>query len=480
MPRYVLTFSLLVAALALFPGLGCEDRGTGVPLMSYDTDDPYAHWGINTLADHSYDKDLALQLRNADEMWLGSLYTPRVSMSPAYGGEDRITPLLILLPPQDGDKFHFFKAGLFELVQEMIASGEIQPMHIYCPANALAFGGFFYGNSMPAGRTDSILGDRMMSWLQTNYPNIDPRASKHGIGGFGMGAYGAFRATFKHPGTFSSISVTDGPLDFDGPGNHTGLMELFDDAMSEQQSLTDYNTLTAVLTEIGTLIDTTLDTIDDTTIDTTVDTITLIDTSYAPLDTFTYKKFDSGDAYISLPLSRLFIGGALAFSPHDTLVNWDYNEYQDYVIYSKLTIDDTSTLITDVVHREYGEPGDDEFDFDFHLPFCDTAGTGWPHFQPDPTIWPLWMRNNLDSLHESASVFRPLTGVDIWIGTNPDAKWNYHEMTESWIKTLTEDFNYDVEVYHYGSFNGKPVTDDEYLYDLLRQILIFHSKSFEN
>jgi len=479
MPRYVLILSMLAIASALLLALGCNDRGSGIPSAPYDTE-----WGLHPSADHSYDKDLALQLRNPDEMWSGSMYIPRVTMDLPHG-ENKKAPVLILLPPQDGNRYYFFKAGLFDLAQKMIASGEIQPMYIYCPRNAHAFGGFFYGNSMPAGRADSIIGSRMIEYLKGRYPNIYPQASKHGIGGVGMGAYGAFRAALKHPFAFASITVTDGPLDFDGPGDHTGFLDLFDEAVAEQQLLTAYNTLEPVFTDIGTLFDTTydttLDTIADTIIDidTSIDTSTIVDTNFVPADTFTYKKFDSGDAYISLPLSRLFIGGSLAFSPHDTFVDWEYYYMGSYEIFQKFSIDDSSTLISDLVHREYGDPADTEFDFDFHLPFKDTAGTAYPYFQPSPVIWPLWMRNNLDSLHESAPYFKPLRDVDIWIATNPEAKWNYYDMTQSWISTLTETFGYDVDVHIYGSFTDEPLTDDAYLYDLLREMLIYHSESFE-
>ena len=194
---------------------------------------------------------------------------------------------------------------------------------------------------------------------------------------------------------------------------------------------------------------------------------------------FTYNEFDSGNAVISLPISRLFIGGSLAFSPHDTLVDWTYNALQDYVINQKFSIDDSSTLISELIRRPYnppdGEP-DSLYDFHFHLPFADTTGTGSSVFQPSPVTWPLWMRNNLDSLHAQAGG-SPLTGVNIWVAHNPDAKWNYYQMTESWIQTLEAQPGYTVQKHMYSGFDS-PITGDEALYDLLREMLIFHSESF--
>lgn len=434
MPKGLMIFVMFVLA-AMLVCIGCSDRGTGVPTSSSEK------WGIFPAADHSYDKDLSFQLSNLNEVWLGAMYIPTVAMPPPTGTSEPV-PVLILLPPQDGDKFYYFHAGLFELAQEMIASGEIQPMVIMCPANAEAFGGFFYGNSMPAGRGDSIIGGSMISdYLRNRIPaTIENNPSKRGIGGIGMGAYGAFRAALKHPGTFGSITVSDGPLDFDGANGTSGLISLFDDAMAEQWSI--YPT--------------------------------------ADFDSnFTYNEFDSGNAVTSLPISRLFIGGGLAFSPHDTLVDWTYNSLQDYVINQKFSIDDSSTLISDLVRRPYnppdGEP-DSLYDFNFHLPFADTTGTGSSVFQPSPATWPLWMQNNLDSMHAQAGG-SPLTGVNIWVAHNPDAKWNYYQMTESWIQTLEAQPGYTVQKHMYSGFDG-PISGDEALYDLMQEMLIFHSESF--
>ncbi|HUV29556.1 MAG TPA: alpha/beta hydrolase-fold protein [Acidobacteriota bacterium] len=446
MPRHAVLFAIFLVS-ALLTVLGCDDRGTGVPVTSYES------WGVWPTSDHSFDRDLALQLNNDGELWTGSTYIPSIAMPPPTG-QSKPVPVLILLPPQNGDQLYFLRAGLLELAQEMIEAGEIVPMVIHCPANASAFGGFFYGNSMPAGRADSIIGDRMITeYLATRIPAIiETLRCKRGIGGVGMGGYGALRAAMKHPDMFGSITVSDGPLDFDGADGNSGLMDLFDDALAEQLNIADYSKL-------------------DTS-------IVGIDTTIAPIDTFTYRKFDSGRGLVTLPLSRLFIGGSLAFSPHDTLVDWVYNYQGNYTINQRFSITDSSTLIDRLV----GKIEDPQSKWDFHLPF-DSLG------QVADSIWPLWMTNNLDSIYAQMSTvvgYGPLDSINIWIGRNvgmtdgiPDAKWNYYEMTESWVNTLTQVHGLNVNVYDYSSLDAEPVRDDEYAYDLLRQMLLFHSKCFE-
>ncbi|MCP4684494.1 MAG: hypothetical protein GY867_03500, partial [bacterium] len=120
---------------------------------------------------------------------------------------------------------------------------------------------------------------------------------------------------------------------------------------------------------------------------------------------------------------------------------------------------------------------DQDEDFDFHLPF-DSLGQAYVDgnsANPAHWAWGQWMQNNLDSLHEQVGG-DPLQGVNIWVASNPGARWNYGEMTQSWI-TFMRSQGYPVEQYDYSSFDGG-VESDEYLYDLIRKMLKFHSDNF--
>jgi hypothetical protein len=252
---------------------------------------------------------------------------------------------------------------------------------------------------------------------------------KTGISGVGMGAYGAFRAALIHDTAFGSVSAIDGPLDFDGDpglGYGNGLIDLFDDALIEQGLLN------------GNL-----------------------------------QNFDSSKAN---PLSSMFIGGSYAFSPHDTLyfdtVSYITNSSGDTLGVSKSIdstrfIDDSASLIQGFF------VGGSSLRADYHLPFT-SAGV------PDTLIWPqFWLTENLENLIDTS--LNKLNGVDIWVGTSPETRYNFHEQTLSWVNTLTSaPYNYTVTLRQLEGVPGNPATHYEYIYDLLREILIFHSNSFGN
>ena len=123
------------------------------------------------------------------------------------------------------------------------------------------------------------------------------------------------------------------------------------------------------------------------------------------------------------------------------------------------------TLITEVVKR-------DQFNFDFHLPF-DSSGKAYN------LIWDMWLANNLESLLNDNP--DALDGVKTWFGTTKEWVFgNYHEQTDSWAKTLLAKYDStQVQVREYSGYPGNPATNDQYIYDLMREILIFHSKAFE-
>jgi hypothetical protein len=526
----------IVAALTLVLAAGCTDRGPNVP------DRPVSEGGIMEELDHDFFQELFLQIgRNASTKGPRvplqiKMYTPEGSIPWIHGGQAKPVPLLVLLPPQDGKAYYFFDHGLKRLADELIAEGAIKPMAIACVENDPIFGGYFYaGLSAPAGYYDTLIGNSLLEYLYNNTLGILNDSLPVGIGGVGMGAYGAFRAALIHEGVFSSISATDGPLDFDGPNGDGGFVGLFDDALIEQGllggtpeppnldstwrcDLEGFDTLHFACDSLGfdTLVcDSIPDTVgwqcDSWVVDTLGDSVcvestavidTICDEATLVVDTFCAKwlpvigdtvcmestlvvdttyplswraEFDSSGAW---HLSRLFIGGALAFTPHDTMVDTTgiyhiidsgvTGEGKYYISIpesQRFTIDDTLTLITEVVKR-------DQFNFDFHLPF-DSSGKVYN------LIWDMWLANNLESLLNDNP--DALDGVKTWFGTTNEWVFgNYYEQTDSWAKTLLAKYDStQVQVREYSGYPGNPATNDQYIYDLMREILIFHSKAFE-
>ncbi len=408
--RRLTILTLIALAVVISIHTGCSDRGSN----AVSSDFPHGAW---LQKDHVFFDELLFQIGNRFQQMFIRAYTPPSSFPPPEGNLEKV-PLLILLPPQDGDQFYYFQHGLARVADEMIADGEIQPMEIAVINNARSFGGFFYAGDGPAsGNYDTLIGGTLIDFLYQNIPWALRGRENLAIGGVGMGAYGAFRAAMLHPGTFSAVSAVSGPLDFDGSNGSGGFIPYFPTALAEQG-----------------------------------------------LDASTFKQFDSSGAW---HLSRLFIGGAIAFSPHDTAIDDSIRILGSTIlrfVTNRYQITDTNTLISDVVTE-------DNFNFDFHLPF---DGTG----QVYTPIWNLWLKNNLENILADQGP-AALNGTDMYIVSTPEANYGYYEQTQSWIATLTNSpYNYNVETKEYTGYSGNPATNDQYMYDLLRGILKFHDRKF--
>jgi hypothetical protein len=429
--RYCL-FGVVLAAL--LTGWGCSDRGTNI--AKYDA---VERWGINPLANHVFDTLLALQIRNESQLLLSASYIPKEAF-PAGGSKP--IPSLILLAPEEQDKFYYFNHGLLDLLQEMTQSGEIQPMFVYCIGNDQVFGGYWYGNSAPGGYYDGIIAASDSGGLPFYVENIAcpatiNSASKRGIGGVGTASYGVFRALLKHPGVYSSVSVTDGPLDFDGDDGVSGLIPQFKTAMNEQYAFRR-----------------------------------------------TGRENVKFDSLTPSPISRILLGGAFAFSPEDTAVSFQYTSTGPdtarkvkIILNSTITVNDTFTVVRNLVAS-----GKSYHQFDPTMPFfidADIHG-GIPHLPGDiyAPIWGLWMRNNLDSLYDQAGA-TPLAGVNMFFATSAESPFNYYSMTQSWITTLeAKGLGAQITKQPFAGVNGVPAGEGAYLYDLLRKMLKFHSDNF--
>ncbi|RME28044.1 MAG: hypothetical protein D6800_04345 [Candidatus Zixiibacteriota bacterium] len=417
--------------------IGCDDRGTNAPTAFHANGsiDPTRNSPIANPA-------LNFQIRNPQGLLQMSVYVPEILFTP----QAHPVPFLVLLAPQGGDKFYYSDHGLAEIAEEMIETGEIQPMVIAMVGNDQVFGGYMYGNSPAAGMYDSVLGQALFEQERTILAGmLLDSPTKRGIGGVGQGAYGALRAAITHPGFYGSVSVGDGPIDFDGSGNG-GLISLFSDVFAEQGI------------QVG--------------------------------DPSIFTNFDSSK---SMPVSDFFIGGSLAFSPHDTLITWSVdttgvvvivnpNTGQvdtlvtglSYPITNRDTIADSMTFVPNVITGDTvgGVNLTNDFNFDFHLPFDANA-------QPYAPIWSLWMHNNIDSLN--ARFGDPLANVKLWVATTDQGsvgQWkSYHDQVEAFLATFSPP-TYDVTVINYEGYPGNPATRDQYVHDMIRALLKFHSDAF--
>ena len=439
-------FVFIVAAFLALLAVGCSDRGTNVPTASGQSSwtvwPDFNHVFVPNPNDGIPDttpSQLLMQIRNPSGLLEMAAYIPHPDYVPIPAKyRDKPLPLLILLAPQDGDKWYYFDHGLAEIAYDLISQGVIRPMIIVTIGNEKVFGGSFYGNSIPAGHMDDITGSLLVNQLidsarfVTSWANVSDDPQLHGIGGIGMGAYGAYRAVIKHPGIYKSISACDGPLDFDGPAGNGGLLSLVPRLFAEQ----------------GLRSDTTWNYIAD--------------------------HFDTLGIW---PVTRMFVGGSLAFSPHDTemtvaitVLAGSVNR-RDVRILDRMEVADSATLISNLLlGQDIGGPiGSADVHYAFNLPFDS-------HMAVEPITWSRWMANNLDTLLAQAGG-SPLGDVAMWFGTSTQADYGYHTMTMSWINAL-QNAGYDPTVFSYTGTEAHPAIGSTYTYSLIREMLIFHSHAF--
>lgn len=492
----ILTIVLISAvALSLLLVAACTDRGAN-PKSEYLGDSG------RLKADHIFFNEFAVQVKNRFQQAFIQAYTPLVSewtFGVTYDPQVKM-PLLVLLPPQEGDEFYYFNHGLTQVANELIEAGEIDPMIIVTMANDPTFGGFWWAggqtvDTMPiywaggTGNYDALIGGTLIDyvWRSTTargIDNYDTSQGMTGIGGIGTGAYGAFRAAMKHPGRFGSISAVDGPLDFDGWDGNGGLIPLFRTALESEQLL---------------------------------------------LGSSNYRdNWDTSGVY---HISQLLTGGAMAFSPHDTLVKvtitptvngltpdapdsiiaridtissipletdttWEQRRWKingdtvSFTVSVDTTIDDgvvppDTTITVDTVWQvgytlvDHIVSQSDE-SFHFHLPFDEN---GQPYNTPDEPIWSLWLRNNLENIYQNefASQGYDFSDTRVWFAISQDEDpRNFPEMTAAWANFVKNQTNpEEITRLRYSGTTENPAIADEYLNYLLREMLIFHDRAFK-
>lgn len=139
-------------------------------------------------------------------------------------------PTLYLLHGYGGNYSYYQDLFLIkDILDEMIATGEIIPMLVITPDNNTIFGGSFYTNSPEITTLDSNLnpfaasfGGRFEDFMVTDLIdyinerfNADTSPEKRGISGHSMGGYGAMKLAMKYPDLYGSVSSMSAPLAFD-------------------------------------------------------------------------------------------------------------------------------------------------------------------------------------------------------------------------------------------------------------------------
>jgi len=424
MNNRILFILIAILGVAIFMS-SCSDRGAAVDPNDYTRGPgPYTQ-------EHEFDDQLGFCMFSyiRDERLVSYLmYAP-----PDYAGinEGAPYPVLFLLAPYGETEEFYFNHGLQDVADRLIDSGEIVPMLILCIDGSNGYGGCFYGDSWAGGRYAQLIGDvesdpptgTMIDWIDNIYNTIsDSRfgggtgRANRAISGVGMGGYGAMRIAIEYSENFSAVSAVSAPLDFDGATGNGGFVPLFDQVIAN------------------------------------------LETPYAEMDT-SYND----------PLRNMFFAAATSFSPHDT--GYDGRKFypKDESIYGEQLLDwhaDDTFRIEDL--NTYFEPNGATAPIKFHLPFDENG-------DPYTPIWDLWLRENCES--KLADHPGALDATDVLLYTTPDAPYNFHQQTLDFSSYLTSQ-GIDHEMRTYTGYSDYSATGNRYYYDIMAEILKYHSDRF--
>lgn len=418
--KFISAFSIVIIAIFIY---SCTDRGTNIKESSYIRPVNLVNW----MASHLFAEELGLSMFTSVKTSPVIKFKPYTPLGYGDRGTTPPYPVLYLLPPFGGTENYFFNRGLVAVADKLIAEGVIQPMIIVCVDGSTGYAGISYGDSWSGGRYASAIGrienkeedGTLIDYMDYVF-NTDTASASTGraISGFGLGGYGALKIAVSNSENFSAVSAVSAPLDFDGAAGSSGLKSLFKSIISD-------------LNAGGTI-------------------------SYNE-----YKNLDSTD-HNALAMIIAMSCSMTPYVDYDTVL-WT-GVWPNAIAYANDTFSfaDTTTLIN--------VGGDVEL----MLPF-DSAGEVYD------TVWNIWLANNIDSLLDIYPAALDSMYIKLFIAS--DEGYGFNQQTRSFGNYLENylagrGINRDLDPIIFDGYEGNPATVDKFIYDILPEILKFHSDNF--
>lgn len=420
-------FFITIAALGLLVLSGCSDKTKDNP----------------TRPVFSQTGQVALQNFNSFSIFFCTMNNPlanpreqgnkpyRIYLPPGYDIQTTGPkfPVLYLFPPFGADEQYYFEHGLANVADRLISEGKIGPMIIVSIDGRSLLGGSFYTDSPRQGKFFTALYDSVGYVEPTVIPgqlSLEDRtynansfmnwidAVYHTLGEQKFRAAGG--VGMGGYGAFKSVLQTD----------NFGSVSAIDAPLDFDGSTGNGGFLTL----------------------------------FQDVYTGAWSQVDTSEMN---PAMSMVISAAAAFSPRDSVFRVDSVYFDNFGSLSLgFTVTDTASLDTTTLVTKHG----------VHVPF-DHAGA------INSAVWGRWLNHNVDSMYENAAPLSKTNfiGMKKLLITVDDSRDRFDEQMSGFMQFL--DAN-GME-YQHKNFNGSNVlsgTADHYMYDILEDILIFHSDNF--
>ena len=137
-----------------------------------------------------------------------------VYLPPSYPQGGRYPVVYLLHAYSQNARSNFVQAGIVNMLDEMMSTGQVQEIIVVMPDATNKYGGSWYANSELTGNYEDYIVRDVVNYIDMHYRTIPDRNAR-AIMGHSMGGYGAITLAMKHPDVFGVAASTAGTLAFE-------------------------------------------------------------------------------------------------------------------------------------------------------------------------------------------------------------------------------------------------------------------------